>query len=141
MAVAPLAAVVFLPSAGGQGSLIGFVLAFMALFVAAGIGNGSTFRMIPIIFHTLRERAVANPKDPRALEEARRLGSAEGAATLGFSSAVAAFGGFFIPIAYGTSIKLTGNPEGALVFFSVFYLTCMLGTWAWYARRNAEVAC
>ena len=141
MAIAPLAAVLFLPTSGSGGNLTGFVLAFMALFVAAGIGNGSTFRMIPIIFRTLRERAVADPKDQAALEEARRLGSTEGAATLGFSSAVAAFGGFFIPIAYGTSIKLTGNPEGALVFFSVFYLSCMLGTWIWYARKNAEVAC
>jgi NNP family nitrate/nitrite transporter-like MFS transporter len=141
MAVAPLAAVFFLPEAGGGGSLIGFVLAFMALFVAAGVGNGSTFRMIPIIFRTLRERAVADPNDQAALEQARRIGSTEGAATLGFSSAVAAFGGFFIPIAYGTSINLTGSPQGALIFFSVFYLTCVLGTWRWYARRGAEVAC
>jgi len=141
MAVAPLAAVFFLPSGSGGGSPIGFVLAFMALFVAAGIGNGSTFRMIPIIFRTLRERAVADPKDQAALEQARREGSTEGAATLGFSSAVAAFGGFYIPIAYGISIKLTGSPQGALAFFSVFYLSCVLGTWRWYARRNAEVAC
>ena len=141
MAVAPLAAAFFLPTAGGGGSLLGFVLAFMALFVAAGIGNGSTFRMIPIIFRTLRERAVRDPSDRAALEEARRVGSAEGAATLGWSSAMAALGGFFIPIAYGTSIKVTGSPQGALVFFSVFYLSCVLGTWYWYARRDAEVAC
>jgi len=141
MAVSPLVAAYFLPTAGGGGSLLGFVLAFMVLFVAAGIGNGSTFRMIPIIFRTLRERAVADPSDQAALEQARRVGSTEGAATLGFSSAVAAFGGFFIPIAYGTSIKLTGSPEGALVFFSVFYLSCLLGTWRWYARRDAEVVC
>jgi MFS transporter, NNP family, nitrate/nitrite transporter len=141
MAVAPLVAAFFLPGTDGGGSLIGFVLAFMALFVAAGIGNGSTFRMIPIIFRTLRERAVADPSDQAALERARRVGSTEGAATLGFSSAVAAFGGFFIPIAYGTSIKLTGSPQGALIFFSVFYLSCVLGTWRWYARRGAEVNC
>jgi NNP family nitrate/nitrite transporter-like MFS transporter len=54
---------------------------------------------------------------------------------------VAAFGGFFIPIAYGTSIELTGSPQEALLFFSVFYLSCVLGTWRWYARRDAEVAC
>ncbi len=54
---------------------------------------------------------------------------------------MAAFGGFFIPIAYGFSIKMTGSPLGALDFFSVFYLTCVLGTWRWYARRDAEVAC
>jgi NNP family nitrate/nitrite transporter-like MFS transporter len=141
MAVSPLVAAFFLPTAAGGGSLIGFVLAFMALFVAAGVGNGSTFRMIPIIFRTLRERAVADPGDRAALEEARRIGSTEGAATLGWSSAMAAFGGFFIPIAYGTSIRLTGGPEGALIFFSVFYLSCVLGTWRWYARRDAEIAC
>ncbi|HET6959147.1 MAG TPA: MFS transporter [Vicinamibacterales bacterium] len=141
MTVAPLAAGLFLPSGGSGGSLIGFVLAFMALFIAAGIGNGSTFRMIPIIFRTLREREVADPTDQAALEQARRTGSTEGAATLGWSSAVAAFGGFFIPIAYGFSIKTTGSPLGALVFFSVFYLSCVVGTWRWYARRAADVAC
>ena len=141
MAVAPLLAVFFLPTAGSDGSLLGFVLAFIALFIAAGVGNGSTFRMIPIIFRTLREREVADRNDQAALVEARRVGSTEGAATLGFSSAVAAFGGFFIPIAYGTSINLTGSPQGALFFFSLFYLSCVLGTWRWYARRDAEVAC
>jgi len=141
MAVAPLVAGFFLPSASGGGSLPGFVLAFMALFVAAGIGNGSTFRMIPIIFRTLREREVSDPNDQAALEQARRAGSTEGAATLGWSSAMAALGGFFIPIAYGFSIKTTGSPLGALAFFSVFYLSCVLGTWRWYARRDAEVAC
>jgi NNP family nitrate/nitrite transporter-like MFS transporter len=97
--------------------------------------------MIPIIFRTLREREVKNPNDQPVLEEARRIGATEGAATLGFSSAVAAFGGFFIPIAYGTSIKLTGSPVGALSFFSLYYLICMLVTWRWYARKGAEVAC
>ena len=54
---------------------------------------------------------------------------------------MAALGGFFIPIAYGFSIKTTGSPLGALAFFSAFYLSCVLGTWRWYARRDAEVAC
>jgi NNP family nitrate/nitrite transporter-like MFS transporter len=133
--------VVFLPGPSGSGSIVGFALTFIALFIAAGVGNGSTFRMIPIIFRTLREREVRDPNDKEALEAARRLGSTEGAATLGFSSAVAAFGLAFIPIAYGTSIDLTGSPVAALIFFSLFYLSCVLGTWRWYARRGAEVAC
>jgi len=141
MAVAPIGAVLFLPGAGNGGNLIGFVLTFMALFAAAGIGNGSIFRMIPVIFRTLRERTVADPRDRAALEQARRVGSTEGAATLGFSSAVAAFGGFFIPIAYGTSLKLTGSPQAALIFFSLFYLSCVLLTWRGYARRGAELPC
>jgi NNP family nitrate/nitrite transporter-like MFS transporter len=141
LALAPLAAALFVPGAGGPGSLTGFVLAFIAMFVAAGLGNGTTFRMIPIIFRTLREREVKDQNDKAALEAARRRGRTEGAATLGFSSAVAAFGLAFIPIAYGTSIKLTGSPVAALVFFSAFYLSCVIGTWLWYARRNAEVRC
>ncbi len=141
MAIAPLAAVLFLPVGNSGGNLMGFALAFIAMFLAAGVGNGSTFRMIPIIFRTLREREVKDPNDMGALEAARRLGATEGAATLGFSSAVAALGLAFIPIAYGTSINLTGSPQAALVFFSVFYLSCVLGTWRWYARRGAEVAC
>ena len=141
LAVAPLAAAFFLPVGGEAGSPAGFVLAFIAMFVAAGLGNGSTFRMIPIIFRTLREREVKDPSDLEALEAARRLGATEGAATLGFSSAVAALGLAFIPIAYGTSIRLTGSPLAALVFFSAFYLTCLAGTWHWYTRRGADVAC
>ena len=128
---AGIAAAFFLPGASGGGSLTGFALAFIAMFIAAGVGNGSTFRMIPIIFRTLREREVKDPNDTGALESARRLGATEGAATLGFSSAVAALG----------LAKLTGSPQAALVFFSVFYLSCVLGTWRWYARRGAEVAC
>ncbi len=92
MTIAPLAAAFFLPGGGGGGSLTGFALAFIAMFIAPGVGNGSTFRMIPIIFRTLREREVKDPNDKVALEAARRLGGTEGAATLGFSSAVAALG-------------------------------------------------
>jgi NNP family nitrate/nitrite transporter-like MFS transporter len=134
-------AAAFLPSAPGSGNLIGFVLVFMALFVAAGIGNGSTFRMIPIIFRTLRERAVADRGNAVALEQARREGSTEGAAAMGWSSAVAALGCAYIPIVFGTSINLTGSPQAALILFSVFYLTCLVGTWWWYTRRGAEVTC
>ena len=140
MAAAVAGVLWFLPS-GGSGGFLGFFACFMVLFLTTGIGNGSTFRMIPIIFRTLRERQVSDPNDHVALEQARRAGATEGAATLGWSSAMAALGGFFIPIAYGFSIKTTGSPLGALAFFSVFYLSCVLGTWRWYARRDAEVAC
>ena len=44
-------------------------------------------------------------------------------------------------VAYGASIELTGGPQGALVFFSVFYLSCVLVTWRWYSRKEAEVPC
>ena len=67
MAIAPLLAAFFLPSAGIDGNLLGFVLAFIALFIAAVIGNGSTFRMIPIIFRMPREREVSDRRDQAAL--------------------------------------------------------------------------
>lgn len=140
MVVVTLAAIAFLPGASGGGNLIGFVAMFLILFLAAGIGNGSTFRMIPIIFRTLRERQAAGQGEA-ALEQARRTGITEAAATLGFSSAVAAFGGFFIPIAYGTSVNLTGGFQGALAFFSLFYLSCLFITWKWYSSKEAEVPC
>jgi NNP family nitrate/nitrite transporter-like MFS transporter len=98
-------------------------------------------RMIPIIFRTLRERRVPDLNDAIVLEQAQREGSTEGAAAMGFSSAVAAFGGFFIPIACGASISLTGSPQGALIFFSLFYVSCVAVTWWWYSRQGAEVSC
>ena len=140
MAAAPVAAIPFLPSATSDGSVIAFVLLFLILFIAAGVGNGSTFRMIPTIFRSLRERQAAGQGEA-ALAQARRDGVTEAAATLGFSSAVAAFGGFFIPIAYGASFDLSGSPQGALIFFSLFYLSCLLITWQWYARKGAAVPC
>jgi len=141
MGLATLAAAAFLPGANDSGNVIGFVAMFLVLFLAAGIGNGSTFRMIPIIFRTLRERQVADRNDAVALEQARREGATEAAAAMGLSAAVAAFGGFFIPMAYGASIELTGSPQGALFFFSLFYLSCVGVTWRWYFRKGAEVAC
>ncbi|CDH46383.1 nitrate/nitrite transporter [Candidatus Contendibacter odensensis] len=141
MAVAALASVAFLPAADSGGHAVGFVAMFLILFLGAGIGNGSTFRMIPTIFRTLHEREVMDRNDAAALEQARRVGATEAAATMGFSSAVAAFGGFFIPIACGASINLTGSPQGALIFFSLFYLTCLWITWRWYSGKEAEAPC
>ena len=88
----------------------------------------------------MRERQAAGQGEA-ALEQARRDGVTEAAATLGFSSAVAAFGGFFIPMAYGASIGLTGGFQNALIFFSLFYLSCLWITWKWYARQGAAVPC
>ena len=140
MAAAPVAAIPCLPSATSDGSVVAFVLLFLILFIAAGVGNGSTFRMIPTIFRSLREQQAVGQGEA-ALAQARRDGVTEAAATLGFSSAVAAFGGFFIPIAYGASFDLSGSPQGALIFFSLFYLSCLLITWQWYARKGAAVPC
>jgi NNP family nitrate/nitrite transporter-like MFS transporter len=140
MALASLGALLFLPGPNDSGNMIGFVFMYLVLFFSAGVGNGSVFRMIPIIFRALRQRQV-HGKDRAGLEEASRLAATEAAATLGFSSAVAAFGGFFIPIAYGASIDLTGGYRAALIVFALFYLSCLFVTWRWYAGKNVEAPC
>ena len=140
MALAVIGVLYFMPAAGSAGNFHGFLAMFMVLFLTTGIGNGSTFRMIPVIFMTERMRD-AQGGNAQAQEEAVRDANKEGAAVLGFSSAVGAYGGFFIPKSYGTSIALTGNPQAALYLFIVFYLTCIVVTWWYYSRRGAEMPC
>ncbi len=60
----------------------------------------------------------------------------ESAAVIGFSAAIDAFGGFFIPKAFGTSPHMTGSAEGALYVFIAYYLSCIVATWWWYARKG-----
>ncbi len=130
----------FLPSGGAGGSFWGFLAMFMLLFITTGIGNGSTFRMVPVIFMTERQREAAG-RGPQAEEQAIKDANKEAAAVLGFSSAIGAYGGFFIPKSYGTSISMTGGPEAALYGFVVFYITCIVMTWWYYSRKNAEMPC
>ncbi len=130
----------FSPQAGNAGNFAGFFSMFIVLFVATGIGNGSTFRMIPVIFLTQHQRAAAG-QGQAAQEQAVRDGNKEAAAVLGFTGAIGAYGGFFIPKSYGTSIEMMGSPEGALYAFIVFYLSCVVTTWWFYSRRNAPMPC
>jgi len=123
-----------------EGSFSGFFVMFLLLFFTTGIGNGSTFRMIPVIFLTQKMRGI-DTRDATVAARATREGNTEGAAALGFSAAMAAYGGFFIPKSYGSSIALTGGPEAALYCFAVFYLLCIAVTWWYYARKNADMPC
>ncbi len=150
MAVAVVGVLYFLPKGTGsvlampwgpvEGSFTGFFLMFLVLFLTTGIGNGSTFRMIPVIFLHQAMRGV-NTTDAAAMARATKDGNTEGAATLGFTAAMAAYGGFFIPKSYGSSISMTGGPEAALCTFIVFYLLCIAITWWHYARKNAAMPC
>ncbi len=107
--------------------------------------------MIPVIFLTERTRevqarAAAAPgrsTQVAAADMAQAVKDAnkEAAAVLGFSSAVGAYGGFFIPKAYGTSVSMTGSMDAALYFFIAFYVTCVAVTWWFYSRKNAEMPC
>jgi len=125
---------------GGAASFPVFFAAFMWLFFWTGVGNASTFQMIPAIVRADMPRLM-----PRA-DPAARLKAAEmeSAAIVGFTSAFGAFGGVFIPMAFGESLKATGNANTALFIFLVFYVTCAVLNWAVYARKvsllNADPA-
>jgi NNP family nitrate/nitrite transporter-like MFS transporter len=92
-----------------------FLGLFMVLFFASGIGNGSTFRTIGVIF----DRTQAGP-------------------VLGWTSAVAAYGAFIAPVVIGQQIK-AGTPQLAMYGFAVFYALCLVLNWWFYLRRNAYV--
>ena len=92
-----------------------FMLLFVLLFAASGIGNGSTFRTIGVIF----DRAQAGP-------------------VLGWTSAVAAYGAFIAPVVIGAQIK-AATPEIAMYGFAVFYALCLILNWWFYLRANAYV--
>lgn len=130
----------FMPGAGDGGSFMGFLAMFLLLFLTTGIGNGSTFRMIPVIFLTER-LCAAKGRGEAALGQARKDAAKEAAAVLGFSSAIAAYGAFFIPKSYGTAISLTGSPDVALYCFIAFYLSCIGITWWFYARKASVTPC
>jgi MFS transporter, NNP family, nitrate/nitrite transporter len=114
----------------------GFLAMFLILFVTTGVGNGSTFRMIPSIFREEKLRE-ATGESGRAL--ALKAAGLESAAALGFISAIGAVGGFLIPTGFGKSIAITGGPQLALAIFLAFYVTCIALTW-WYYLRKSSVA-
>lgn len=113
----------------------GFLGMFLILFVTTGIGNGSTYRMIPSIFREekLRE-AKGSGESGRLL--AVKAASIESAAALGFIGAVGACGGYLIPRGFGASIAATGGPHLALEIYLAFYATCLALTWWFYLRKT-----
>ena len=100
-----------------QQYFVPFLLTFIVLFATTGIGNGSTFRMIGVIFE----------KDQRG-------------PVLGWTSAIAAYGAYLIPKIFATQIQ-AGTPEYALYGFAAYYASCLVLNWWFYARKGAEVSC
>jgi len=92
-----------------------FMLLFVLLFAASGIGNGSTFRTIGVIF----DRQQAGP-------------------VLGWTSAIAAYGAFIAPVVIGAQIK-AATPQYAMYGFAIFYALCLVLNWWFYLRRDAYV--
>ena len=108
---------------------------FLVLFVTTGIGNGSTFRMIPSIFREAKLREAEGAEEAGRTTALKAAGI-EGAAALGFTSAIGACGGYLIPRGFGASIAMTGGPHVALAIFLAFYVTCIAMTWWYYMRRS-----
>jgi len=96
---------------------IPFLLTFIVLFATTGIGNGSTFRMIGVIFD----------KDKRG-------------PVLGWTAAIAAYGAYLIPKIFATQIEAK-TPQYALYGFAVYYATCLVLNWWYYYRKDAEISC
>ncbi len=101
-------------SAAPEQYFVPFFLIFLGLFAASGVGNGSTFKTIAVVF----------PKE-------------QAGPVLGWTSAVAAYGAFYIPQVFGEQIK-AATPEYAMVGFAIFYGLCLLVNWFFYLRKNGE---
>ncbi|MET7661485.1 nitrate/nitrite transporter [Streptomyces sp. NPDC005356] len=127
--MAAATAVVVLAST--QKSLPLFTTAFIVLFVLTGLGNGSTYKMIPGIFQA---KAAANGL---AGEEAAAYGRRLSGASMGLIGAVGALGGLGINLAFRQSFQTAGTGTAAFVGFLVFYAACFALTWAVYLRRPA----
>jgi NNP family nitrate/nitrite transporter-like MFS transporter len=112
--------------ASGKHSLALYLVGFISLFVFSGIGNGSTYKMIPAIFK-------ARFAD---LHEARRISSA----VIGIAGAVGAFGGVLVNLAFRQSFLSYKSADAAYVAFIAFYVLCVAVTWTVYLRRPAGTA-
>jgi NNP family nitrate/nitrite transporter-like MFS transporter len=95
-----------------------FLALILVIFFASGIGNGSTFRMIPIIFP---------PK--------------EAGPVLGWSAAVAAYGAFIVPMLFSWSLGAFGSPNVAFILLAAFYAANLMLCWWYYGRKGAEHPC
>lgn len=112
---------------------------FLCVFAATGVGNGSTYKMIPAIWRTEAERATAPGTPERSA--ALLAGTKQASAAIGVIGAVGAIGGFLIPMAF--SAPWVADPmsatKGAFLVFTGFYVVCGVVTWMVYLRQPAEV--
>ena len=114
-----------------------FIVGFIVLFALSGIGNGSTYKMIPAIFAAKSKLAVDAGADAAAeAAKARRLSRA----LIGVAAAVGAFGGVLVNIALRQSFLSSGTGDGAYIGFIAFYVACLIVTWMVYMHpRKAKL--
>jgi NNP family nitrate/nitrite transporter-like MFS transporter len=112
-----------------------FIAAFIALFTMSGLGNGSTYKMIPAIFQAKAARNVATGADMEAeARNARRLSRA----LIGIAGSIGAFGGVFVNLGLRQSFLSNGSADAAYMGFIAFYIACVAVTWAVYLRPSPK---
>ena len=114
-----------------------FLGVFVFIFFCTGIGNGSTYKMIPAIHRVdaIRATAADSPERELALLQGNKLSSA----AVGIIGAVGAVGGFLIPVSFNSpwvSDPLDAT-KAAFWGFTVFYVVCAAVTFSVYLRRRA----
>ncbi|MGW3042322.1 nitrate/nitrite transporter [Kitasatospora sp. NPDC001159] len=120
-------------AASRAGSLPLFLAGFIALFVLSGIGNGSTYKMIPAHFQSIARKSVAAGADPDGAEaESRRRAGA----LIGLAGAIGAFGGVLVNLAFRQSFQASHNGDTAYLGFLAAYVFCSVLTWAVWLRRR-----
>lgn len=127
------AALYFVANPGTAIAFPGFFASFMVLFFATGVGNASTFQMIPVIMGRVIDKKMPNATE----EEKRHESDRESAAITGFTAAIAAYAFFLIPVSFALSKDVTGGPQAALWGFMIFYVICLAITWFCYIRKGA----
>ncbi|MEU8434254.1 hypothetical protein AB0F18_15295 [Streptomyces sp. NPDC029216] len=132
MAAALVVVIFALPAGGDQGSFWAFFTGFLVAFAFSGLGNGSTFRQIPVIFRE-QHMCQGQGQGPEAKAAALKQSEMEAGAVTGCSSAIAAYGFFFIPAMFAATAI-----TNALWMFIGFYATCLALCWWFYARKGAE---
>ncbi len=134
MILGVLGVIHFLPENGAGGSFVGFFISFLFLFAFSGIASGSTFAQAPRVFTQFHQYCA--PNENIGVQSAK-----ESATVVGFMGSIGAFGGFFIPKSFGTSIELTNSAEMALIMFIVFYAICLVINFWFYMRKNSYTNC
>jgi NNP family nitrate/nitrite transporter-like MFS transporter len=114
-------------------SLPVFLIGFVMLFVFSGIGNGSTYKMIPMIFHAKAQLEVGAGVD---VAEADKRAIRRAGALIGLAGAIGALGGVMVNLAFRQSFLTLKNGDGAYIAFIAFYAICFVVTWAVFIRKH-----
>ena len=122
-------------AASRMNSLSVFVLGFVLLFLFSGLGNGSTYKMIPAIFHALAQLEVGAGAD---LAEADTRARRRAGALIGLAGAIGALGGVLVNLAFRQSFLVLKNGDGAYLAFLCCYAVCCAVTWVVFMRSRTE---